>query len=198
MPFVVCFSERYIDSHERPWELIRYSVCRRFRKAKHTVSGESLKTPNLSPMSPGKNKAPIVISPNFTTACQNPVFLFSLSSTSTLCWDQSGLSRQQKPAALATSSFSTKFDTTTPCHSLPYTMQFASICQTAVSLTKENAGTIKSYKNIVPSIQNGHVTSSLLALTKQLPTICSTISCYGYFLLHYVFTQLIMKHLFTE
>lgn len=131
MPFVVCFSERYIDSHERPWELIRYSVCRRFRKAKHTVSGESLKTPNLSPMSPDKNKAPIVISPNFTTACQNPVFLFSLSSTSTLCWDQSGLSRQQKPAALATSSFSTKFDTTqlptihfpTPCNLFPFVKQ---------------------------------------------------------------------------
>lgn len=96
------------------------------------VSGESLQSPHLPhPMSPARNKAAIVNSPNFTAACRNPVLLFSFSSTSTLCWDQSGLSRPQKPEALASSSFSTEFDTPqlpaiqapAPCNLFPFVKQ---------------------------------------------------------------------------
>ena len=83
------------------------------------------------PMSPARNKAAIVNSPNFTAACRNPVLLFSFSSTSTLCRDQSGLSRPQKPEALASSSFSTEFDTPqlpaiqapAPCNLFPFVKQ---------------------------------------------------------------------------
>lgn len=119
-------------SHVMPWELVRYSVCSHFRKAEHGVSGESLQSPHLPhPMSPARNKAAIVNSPNFTAACRNPVLLFSFSSTSTLCWDQSGLSRPQKPEALASSSFSTGFDTPqlpaiqtpSPCNLFPFVKQ---------------------------------------------------------------------------
>lgn len=120
------------QSHVRPWELVRYSVCSHFRKTEHRVSGESLQSPHLPhPMSPARNKAAIVNSPNFTAACRNPVLLFSFSSTSTLCWDQSGLSRPQKPEALASSSFSTGFDTPklpaiqapAPCNLFPFVKQ---------------------------------------------------------------------------
>lgn len=83
------------------------------------------------PMSPAGNKAAIVNSPNFTAACRNPVLLFSFSSTSTLCRDQSGLSRPQKPEAHAPSSFSTGFDTPklpaiqtpAPCNLFPFVKQ---------------------------------------------------------------------------
>lgn len=46
----------------------------------------------------------------------------------------------------------------TPCHSGACTVQFVSICQTAVSITKENAGTTESFcgkKNIVSTTQSG-------------------------------------------
>lgn len=129
------------QSHVRPWELVRYSVCSHFTKAERRVSGESLQSPPHlhlplrlpppHPMSPARNKAAIVNSPNFTAACRNPVLLFSVSSTSTLCWDQSGLSRPQKPEALASSSFSTGFDTPqlpaiqapAPCNLFPFVKQ---------------------------------------------------------------------------
>lgn len=78
------------------------------------VSGESLQsTPPLypNPMSPARNKAAIVNSPNFTAACRNPVLLFFCCSTSTFCRDQSGLSRPQKPEALTSASRGTGFDT---------------------------------------------------------------------------------------
>lgn len=101
------------------------------------LSAESLRgitpvtPPPPHPMSPARNKAAIVNSPNFTAACRNPVLLFSLSSTSTLCGDQSGLSRPQKPEALASSSFSTEFDTPqlpaiqapAPCNLFPFVKQ---------------------------------------------------------------------------
>lgn len=97
----------------RSWELVRYSVCSHLRKTERRVSGgiAPVSPSPPHPMSPARNKAAIVNSPNFTAACRNPVLLFSFSSTSTLCWDQSGLSRPQKPEALASSSFSTGFDT---------------------------------------------------------------------------------------
>lgn len=119
--------------HVRPWELVRYSVCSHFRKAELRVSqgNHSSHSPPPHPMSPARNKAAIVNSPNFTAACRNPVLLFSLSSTSTLCGDQSGLSRPQKPEALASSSFSTEFDTPqlpaiqapAPCNLFPFVKQ---------------------------------------------------------------------------
>lgn len=100
------------------------------------LSAESLGNHSCLPISPTpchqrRNKAAIVNSPNFTTACRNPVLLFSFSSTSTLCRDQSGLSRPQKPEALASSSFSTEFDTPqlpaiqapAPCNLFPFVKQ---------------------------------------------------------------------------
>lgn len=120
-------------SHVRPWELVRYSLCSHFRKPERSkVSGESLQhPPPHSPMSPGGNKAAIVNSPNFTAACRNPVLLFSFSSTSTLCRDQSSLSRPQKPEAHAPASFSTGVDTPklaaiqtpAPCNLFPFVKQ---------------------------------------------------------------------------
>lgn len=120
------------QSHVSPWELVRYSVCSHFRKSERRLSGESLQSPHLPhPMSQARNKAAIVNSPNFTAACRNPVLLFSLSSTSTLCRDQSGLSRPQKPEAPASTSFNTEFDTPqlaaiqapAPCNLFPFVKQ---------------------------------------------------------------------------
>lgn len=117
-------------SHVRSWELVRYSVCSHFRNAERRVSGELLQSPPPH-VSSYRNKAAIVNSPNFTAACRNPVLPFSLSSTSTLCQDQSGLSRPQKPEALASSSFNTEFDTPqlltiqapAPCNLFPFVKQ---------------------------------------------------------------------------
>ncbi|MEQ2313413.1 hypothetical protein AMECASPLE_001745 [Ameca splendens] len=99
-------------------------------------------------MSPVRNKAAIVNSPNFTAACRNPVFLFSFSSTSTLCQDQSGLSHQQKPEAPASSSFSAGFDTprlpaihmSSHCNLFPFVKQ-----RVSVTKKRENAGTTESF-----------------------------------------------------
>lgn len=85
------------QSNFRSWELVRYSVCNHFRKARaQSLRGIAPVSHLPQCMSPARNKAAIVNSPNFTAACRNPVLLFSCSSTSTLCWDQSGLSRPQK------------------------------------------------------------------------------------------------------
>lgn len=103
VPSAVCFSSLCTKSCQA------LGTCQifAFRKAELGVSWESPRPP----VSPARNKAAIVNSPNFTTACRNPVLPFSHSSTSTLCRDQSGHSRPQKPEALASSSFNAEFDT---------------------------------------------------------------------------------------
>lgn len=182
--------------HVRPWELVRYSVWSHFRKAERRVSGESLQSSHLPhPMSPERNKAAIVNSPNFTAACRNPVLLFSFSSTSTLCWDQSGLSCPQKPEALASSSFSTGFDTPqlpaiqtpAPCNLFPFVKQ-------QYPSQKKMLAQHKVCENIVSSTQNGPETTYLLAHNK------TTLNNLHHFQLLQIlvtlfFSQLPIKHL---
>lgn len=117
------------QTHVGRWECVRYSVCSQSLRGV-TPFPPYTHTPKLThththTMSLARNKAAIVNSPNFTAACRNPVFLFSFSSTSTLCQDQSGLSRQQKPEALASSSF--RASLTLP-GSLPFTRLRRAIC----------------------------------------------------------------------
>lgn len=135
-----------ISTHVRPWELVRYSVCSHFRKHERAQSlGNRSSLPLPAPCHRRRNKAAIVNSPNFTAACRNPVLLFSFSSTSTLCRDQSGLSRPQKIRGSRFIVFQRRvWHSPTPCHSGACTVQFVSICQTAVSVTKGNAGTTQS------------------------------------------------------
>lgn len=137
------------------------------------VSGESLSLPvppHLHPMSAATNKAAIVNSPNFTAACRNPVLPFSFSSTSTLCWDQSGLSRPQKNLRLWLHRLSAA-GLTLP-NSLPFRRLHHAICfhlsNSSISITKENAGTTESLEEttLFPHLQRIPPTSCLLGRNK--------------------------------